>query len=113
MLKRSISMLITASVLAVSAAMFCGCGGERAQDTEPALKPIIIGSDDYEPYNYIDADGNFAGVDVELAVEAFHRLGYEPTFRQIDWGLKDGSVYDEYAVGSGSRGQQHKHPLGP
>lgn len=74
-------MLITASVLAVSAAMFCGCGGERAQDTEPALKPIIIGSDDYEPYNYIDADGNFAGVDVELAVEAFHRLGYEPTFR--------------------------------
>ncbi len=89
MLKRSISMLITASVLAVSAAMFCGCGGERAQDTESALKPIIIGCDDYEPYNYIDADGNFAGVDVELAVEAFHRLGYEPTFRQIDWGLKD------------------------
>lgn len=94
MLKRSISLLLTASVLAASAALFCGCGSEKSQDTEPELKPIIVGSDDYEPYNYIDADGNFTGVDVELAVEAFHRLGYEPTFRQIEWGLKDSLLAD-------------------
>lgn len=65
----------------------CSCGSESRP--EQTLKPITVGSDDYEPYNYIDEDGRFAGVDVELAVEAFHRLGYEPTFRQIVWENKD------------------------
>lgn len=76
--KRIEALLLTAAVLLPTV---CSCGSESRP--EQTLKPIIVGSDDYEPYNYIDEDGRFAGVDVELAVEAFHRLGYEPTFRQI------------------------------
>lgn len=38
----------------------------------------------YEPYFYKDIDGEFTGIDVELAKEAFHRMGYEPVFVDVD-----------------------------
>ena len=49
---------------------------------------LVIGSDDYAPYSYLDSDG-FAGFDVELAEEACRRLGYAPEFRRIAWEQKD------------------------
>lgn len=63
----------------------CGCGG-GAEDA--ALPVLVIGSDDYAPYSYLDSDG-FAGFDVELAEEACRRLGYAPEFRRIAWEQKD------------------------
>ena len=65
----------------------CACA-QQQQDSEP-LPRLVIGSDDYEPYNYIDENGQFAGIDVELAREAFRRMGYEPEFRRIVWENKD------------------------
>ena len=53
------------------------------------LPELIIGSDDYEPYNYIDPDGNPAGIDVEIAEELGERLGFKPVFEQIPWEQKD------------------------
>ena len=75
------AMMLIALLLAL-----CAC----AQD-EPAeaLPRIVVGSDDYAPYHYIDEDGNFSGIDVELARAAFRRMGYEPEFRQIVWEDKD------------------------
>lgn len=56
---------------------------------EPAdtgnLPAIIVGSDNYPPYNYEDANGNPAGIDVDLAKEAFRRMGYKAVFTTIDW----------------------------
>lgn len=49
---------------------------------------IIIGSDNFPPFNYEDADGKPAGIDVDLATEAFDRLGYEAVFTYIDWEAK-------------------------
>lgn len=65
--------------------LLCGCGG-GAEDA--ALPVLVIGSDDYAPYSYLDSDG-FAGFDVELAEEACRRLGYAPEFRRIAWEQKD------------------------
>lgn len=53
------------------------------------LKPLIIGSDNYVPYSYLDSDGNFTGIDVEIAREACRRMGYTPVFKQIVWDNKD------------------------
>ena len=36
------------------------------------LKPLIIGSDNYVPYSYLDSDGNFTGIDVEIAMGCRH-----------------------------------------
>ena len=66
-----------------------GCAAKKAGDTGQNLQPITVGCDDYEPYSYIEASGNFVGIDVELATKAFHRIGYEPTFQMIQWEDKD------------------------
>ena len=47
------------------------------------------GSDIYSPYFYLDDNGDFAGIDVEIAREACRRLGVTPEFRQISWQNKD------------------------
>ena len=49
---------------------------------------MIVGSDNYPPYNYEDADGKLTGIDVDLATEAFRRMGYQAVFRTIDWEAK-------------------------
>ena len=52
----------------------------RVQNTdntkEETEKPVItLGSDSYPPYNYLNEDGVPTGIDVELATEAFKRMG--------------------------------------
>jgi len=48
-------------------------------------KKLRWGCDTYAPFSYLDADGKPIGIDVELATEAFHRMGYEPNFVFINW----------------------------
>lgn len=62
-----------------------GCTNSDSQSADKQYKKIMVGSDKFEPYIYQDENGNFTGVDVELAEEAFHRMGYEPEFEQIVW----------------------------
>ena len=66
-----------------------GCAAKKTGDAGQELLPITVGCDDYEPYSYIEASGSFVGIDVELATEAFHRIGYEPAFQMIQWEDKD------------------------
>lgn len=79
--------------------IFCmnGCSRQEWPEKSNTYKTIIVGSDKFEPYIYQDDNSNFTGVDVELATEAFHRMGYEPEFKQILWEnkkeyLADGKV---------------------
>ena len=71
--------------------LLAGCGSTATEGTQQSSKlpQLVIGSDSYEPFNYINEDGEFAGVDVELAQEACRRIGYEPVFTQIVWEDKD------------------------
>lgn len=78
-------------VIALSLVMLItmtGCGKATAS-TEEKLPQIVVGSDDYKPYYYVDDDGNMAGIDVEMATNAFHRMGYDVVFRKIIWEKKD------------------------
>ena len=45
----------------------------------------MIGGDNYPSFNYSDEIGNMAGIDVEFAREAFHRMGYKPVFVIFVW----------------------------
>ena len=64
-----------------------GCAGKPDVESQMSgqLPQIIIGSDNYPPYNYEDADGRPTGIDVDLATEAFRRMGYEAVFSYINW----------------------------
>ena len=72
------------------AGLLSGCGLWKSDDKGEEKRPqIVVGSDVYPPFNYEDADGTPTGIDVELAREAFRRMGYEPKFVTIVWEEKN------------------------
>ena len=73
--------------LAMCAALLCGCTG-KADSYTAAMPVIVVGSDNYPPFNYMSTDGTPTGIDVELATEAFRRLGCRAKFVTIDWEKK-------------------------
>ena len=80
------------TLLAASAALggLTSCGGTDAKNSD--LPQILIGSDTYPPYIYLNNDGTPAGIDVEIATEAFRRMGYAARFEVIDWEQKTALV---------------------
>lgn len=72
----------------------CGCGATNNQKGTQHFKKITIGIDKFEPYTYLDVDGNFTGIDIELAKTVFHKLGYEPEFQFIPWSEKNTYLAD-------------------
>ena len=80
------------TLLAASAALggLTACGGTDAKNID--LPQILIGSDTYPPYIYLNNDGTPAGIDVEIATEAFRRMGYAARFEVIDWEQKTALV---------------------
>ena len=74
-----------------------GCAEQVAMTESKKQPTIVIGSDRFEPYIYLGDNGEFMGVDVELAKEALHRMGYEAKFKAIVWEhkneyLKNGTI---------------------
>ena len=80
------------TLLAASAAVgsLTSCGETNAKDS--SLPQLIVGSDTYPPYIYLNNDGVPAGIDVEIATEAFRRMGYAARFETIDWEQKTNLV---------------------
>ena len=80
------------TLLAASAAVgsLTSCGRTNAKDS--SLPQLIVGSDTYPPYIYLNNDGVPAGIDVEIATEAFRRMGYAARFEPIDWEQKTNLV---------------------
>ena len=87
------NILLVCILLAVN--ILSGCGkGSVDTETVTAAKKIVIGSDIISPYLYQDADGEFIGIDVEIATEALNRMGYEPEFKLIVWENKNKLLED-------------------
>lgn len=91
MAKRLLITAISAALFAC--ALLAGCaqapqssGGSSQGDS--SLEQIVVGSDIYPPYFYIDEDGSYTGIDVEILTEACRRAGYKPVFKTIDWEKK-------------------------
>lgn len=80
-----ICMCIIAMVLLNGCAKTAGEGKNNEEKNGEGLPQIIVGSDNYPPFNYINTDGEVTGIDVELAGEAFRRIGYQAVFRTINW----------------------------
>lgn len=84
-IKRKISISF---IICMIIAVLCGCRDNQYDvnaNEGVQLKEIIIGSDIQPPFNYVDSDGNPTGIDVELATEAFRRIGYKAVFVNINW----------------------------
>ena len=86
MKKRKIFTVVL--IFSILMATLAGCDkADKVSDT--TKKPVIkIGSDNYPPYNFLNEDGIPTGIDVELATEAFRRMGYRTEIVQINWEKK-------------------------
>ena len=84
--KRVWSLLLALSLLA-GLLTGCGAGPETTEqdDDRPAL---VVGVDPFPPFAYIGSAGAPVGIDIDLATEAFDRMGYRAEFRFIDWTAK-------------------------
>lgn len=74
-------------IMCIVLVLLAGCTNNTnaLENTTKNLPEIIVGSDNYPPYNYEDANGNPTGIDVDLATESFKRMGYRAVFKSIDW----------------------------
>ena len=91
--------LYTCIALVLICSLLCGCSiqKKKQQKGSDTLPEVTVGCDNYSPFSYTDANGNMAGIDVELAKEAFSRMGYSPKFVFINWEdkkklLEEGSI---------------------
>lgn len=83
-------MRIIVSIWLICCLLFfsAGCEKQSAMKQNGELPVIKIGSDSYPPYNYMDEDGVPTGIDIDLAKEAFSRMGYQSEIVYIDWERK-------------------------
>ena len=90
--KRAGRVLITGLLMGLLFTM--GCGGSKEQAESVLQKKVVIGCDNYAPFSYTDENGSATGIDVDLAKEAFRRLGYACEFKTIDWEKKNNMLED-------------------
>lgn len=73
------------SLLLAAVFLLCSCANTAAANQTDDLPEIIIGTDGYEPYSDLSTVMGPVAVDVELATEAFRRMGYQAVFSMVDW----------------------------
>ena len=74
-------------LLCLGISLVMGSAGDvwAASENTENLPELVIGCDEYEPYNYFDENGNLIGIDADLADEACSRMGYYPVYLIIKW----------------------------
>lgn len=75
-------------IVGILATTLTGCRKTNISKVEMNKPVVTLGSDSYPPYNYLNEDGIPTGIDVELATEAFRRMGYQVEVIQINWEKK-------------------------
>ena len=86
--KKITAGLIFLILMTVLMTALTGCN-KTDKITDTTENPVIkIGSDNYPPYNFLNEDGMPTGIDVDLATEAFGRMGYKIEIIPISWEQK-------------------------
>lgn len=80
--------LIAITAIVFALALLVGCAQSSGPQSSDDLKPIVVGADVYPPYSSNDENGVPSGIDVDIATEAFRRIGYKPEFTYIAWEKK-------------------------
>lgn len=97
MQKHTTKRILAGGVLITAALFLSSCRETAEAEAEPSENVLVVGCDDYTPFSYMDVNGNLTGIDVELAREAFSRMGYEAEVTFINWEdkkklLADGTI---------------------
>ncbi len=94
MKKKIIAAVLMAATMMVS---FAACSKKESSETTSAETvaetnngEFVVGFDqEFPPMGFVDADGNYAGFDLDLAREVAKRLNKEFVAQPINWDAKD------------------------
>jgi arginine/lysine/histidine transporter system substrate-binding protein len=91
-MKKVLFLIIVLALAAISLGIIIYLPFSAKPETNPELQEIksrgkiIVGTEaEYPPMEFIDDDGNFAGIDIDIAKEIAKDLGAEAEFRHILW----------------------------
>ncbi len=90
-MKKRISIILFGIITAVVLLNSCaGRDNSSNEETSDSNLPVLkIGSASFAPCFYMGEDGEYTGVDKEIAEEACSRMGYQPEFVTFTWGEQD------------------------
>lgn len=100
-MKKRIFAPVAAAVALVAALALSACGassaasdqgsaGSSSADASGEITTLTVGFDQaYPPYGYVGDDGEFTGLDLELAAEVAKRNDWGLKLEPIDWDAKD------------------------
>ncbi len=100
-MKKRVFAPVAAAVALVAALVLSACGaspaasdqgsaGSSSADAGGEITTLTVGFDQaYPPYGYVGDDGEFTGLDLELAAEVAKRNDWELKLEPIDWDAKD------------------------
>jgi len=77
-MKKMTKVIAIVAVLVMALCVFAGCGKKSAvEKIQDAGKLTVLTEPGFAPFEYIDANGNVAGVDVEISKKIAAELGVE------------------------------------
>ena len=86
---------VSAIVLALVMAMgsLCACGKGASTENPSATEKLVMATNaSFPPYEYVDDNGAFAGIDVEIAGLIAEKLGLTLEIQDVDFGSIIGGV---------------------
>lgn len=93
MKKKLLAILTMAFALCFALALVGCSGGGESSESEGENTKLILGYDNtFEPFGYVDENGEPAGFDLDLAAEACDRLGWDLELQAIAWDTKDAQI---------------------
>lgn len=85
-MKRLLFLLLSIFIFST---LLYGCSSKESIKVKDK-NTVVIGIDDtFVPIGFRDIKGNIVGFDVDLAKEAFHKMGFKVKFQPIDWSMKE------------------------
>ena len=78
-MKKMVKVIAIVAVLVMAVCIFAGCSSNKSavEKIKKAGKLTVLTEPGFAPFEYIDADGNIAGVDVEISKKVAEKLGVE------------------------------------
>lgn len=89
-MKKVLSVVLAAVLTIGCASMFTGCGQEPAKESQAEqtaeAKVLTMGTNAaFAPYEFVDDNGKFAGIDIEIATAVAEKLGMKLEIKDMEF----------------------------
>lgn len=95
-MKKKLALILGfAAALSLCFGALVGCGGtsDSGNGGDAEAMTLVVGFDKaYPPYGYVGSEGEYTGVDLDLAKAVCERNGWEFKAEPIDWDAKDALI---------------------